>query len=82
MFAWIVLGLFSGFIASRIINKSGRGLVTDIALGILGALIGGWLFNTFAMPGASGLNLYGDVVTIVGAVAVVMAHHFLVRHAQ
>jgi uncharacterized membrane protein YeaQ/YmgE (transglycosylase-associated protein family) len=80
---WIFLGLVSGIIASKIVNRSGRGFVTDMALGIVGALIGGWLFNTFGMPaGVGGLSLYGSIVVIAGAVAVLMAHHFLVRNAQ
>lgn len=43
--AWIVLGLISGFIASKMVNKSGAGAIADIVLGIVGAVVGGWLFN-------------------------------------
>jgi uncharacterized membrane protein YeaQ/YmgE (transglycosylase-associated protein family) len=43
--AWIVLGLIAGFVASKIVNNSGQGVVLDIALGIVGAVIGGWLFT-------------------------------------
>ena len=42
--AWIILGLISGFIASKIVNKQGDGLILDIILGIIGAFVGGWLF--------------------------------------
>src|SRR5271170_7535851 len=45
--AWIVLGLIAGFIGSKIVNKSGEGLIVDILLGIVGAVVGGWLFNRF-----------------------------------
>ena len=41
---WIVLGLIAGFIASKIVNKQGAGLLLDIVLGIVGAVVGGWLF--------------------------------------
>jgi uncharacterized membrane protein YeaQ/YmgE (transglycosylase-associated protein family) len=44
--AWVVLGLLAGFIGSKIVNKQGEGLILDILLGIVGAVLGGWLFNT------------------------------------
>jgi len=46
--AWIVLGLLAGFIGSKLVNKTGEGLVLDIILGIVGAVAGGWVFNMFA----------------------------------
>jgi uncharacterized membrane protein YeaQ/YmgE (transglycosylase-associated protein family) len=52
--AWIVLGLLAGFIGSKIINKQGEGVILDIVLGIVGALLGGWLFNTFGASGVKG----------------------------
>lgn len=73
--AWIVLGLISGFIASKIVNKSGSGILMDILLGIVGALVGGWLFNTFGGTGVTGLNLYSMLVAIVGAVLVLVIYH-------
>ena len=48
---WIILGLVAGFIASKIINKSGGGVRLDIGLGVVGAIVGGWLFSTFGMAG-------------------------------
>ncbi|MDP8986580.1 MAG: GlsB/YeaQ/YmgE family stress response membrane protein [Pseudomonadota bacterium] len=77
--AWIILGLISGFIASKIVNKSGEGLLMDIILGIIGALVGGWLFNEFGMAGVSGVNLYSMLVAVVGAVVVLLIYHALVR---
>jgi uncharacterized membrane protein YeaQ/YmgE (transglycosylase-associated protein family) len=77
--AWIVLGLISGFIASKLVNKTGEGLVLDIVLGIIGALVGGWLFNEFGMAGVSGVNLYSMLVAVVGAVIVLVIYHALVR---
>jgi uncharacterized membrane protein YeaQ/YmgE (transglycosylase-associated protein family) len=52
--AWIVLGLIAGFIGSKLVNKTGEGFFLDIALGIVGAVIGGWLFNLFGMQGSPG----------------------------
>ena len=75
--AWIVLGLVSGFIASKIVNKSGSGAVMDIVLGIVGAVVGGWLFNTIGHVGVTGVNLYSILVAVVGAVVVLIIYHAL-----
>lgn len=77
--AWIVLGLIAGFTASKLINKSGEGLLLDIGLGVVGAVVGGWLFNAFGMVGVSGLNLYSLLVAVLGAVVVLVVYHALVR---
>ncbi|HEY1482926.1 MAG TPA: GlsB/YeaQ/YmgE family stress response membrane protein [Candidatus Acidoferrum sp.] len=76
--AWIVLGLLAGFIGSKIVNKSGEGVFLDIILGIVGAVVGGWLFNTFGHSGVNGLNLYSLLVAVVGAVIVLVVYHALV----
>ena len=76
--AWIVLGLVAGFIASKIVNKAGEGVLMDIVLGIVGAVVGGWLFNTFGHIGVTGLNLYSILVAVVGAVIVLVIYHALV----
>jgi uncharacterized membrane protein YeaQ/YmgE (transglycosylase-associated protein family) len=60
--AWIVLGLIAGFVGSKIVNKTGEGVLLDIVLGIVGALVGGFLFQTFGMAGVSGVNLYSILV--------------------
>jgi uncharacterized membrane protein YeaQ/YmgE (transglycosylase-associated protein family) len=72
---WIVLGGIAGYIASISINKRGEGLVMDIALGILGALVGGWLFNTFGAAGVTGLNLWSLLVAVIGAMVVLVIYH-------
>lgn len=76
--AWIVLGLIAGFIASKIVNKTGEGLLLDIVLGVVGAVIGGWLFNTFGHMGVTGLNLYSILVSVIGAIIVLVIYHALV----
>jgi uncharacterized membrane protein YeaQ/YmgE (transglycosylase-associated protein family) len=73
--AWIVLGLISGFIASKIVNKRGEGVFLDIILGIIGAVVGGWLFRTFGMSGVSGVNIYSLLVAVIGAVVVLVIYH-------
>ena len=77
--AWIVLGLIAGFIASKLVNKSGEGLFLDIILGVVGAVVGGYLFQTFGMSGVSGVNLYSILVAVVGAVVVLVIYHALFR---
>jgi len=79
IFAWIVLGLVSGFVGSKIVNRRGEGLILDIVLGVAGALLGGWLFVTFGAAGVTGLNLYSCGVAIFGSVAVLLAYHLVFR---
>jgi len=77
--AWIVLGLIAGFIGSKIVNKTGEGVLLDIVLGVVGAVVGGFLFQKFGMAGVSGVNLYSILVAVVGAVVVLVLYHALVR---
>jgi uncharacterized membrane protein YeaQ/YmgE (transglycosylase-associated protein family) len=77
--AWIILGLISGFIASKIVNKSGEGMILDIILGIVGAVVGGYLFQTFGMPGVTGVNLYSILVAVVGAILFLVVYHAIFR---
>jgi len=81
LLAWIVLGLIAGFIGSKIVNKRGEGLVMDLLLGIVGAIVGGWLFNMFGAPGVSGVNLYSLAVAVVGAIVVLVVYHAIRRAA-
>jgi uncharacterized membrane protein YeaQ/YmgE (transglycosylase-associated protein family) len=75
--AWIVLGLIAGFIASKIVNKSGEGFLMDIVLGVVGSVVGGYLFQTFGMAGVTGVNLYSILVAVVGAIVVLVIYHAL-----
>ena len=56
--AWIILGLIAGFIGSKIMNGRGEGVLIDIVLGIVGAVVGGFAFNMVGAGGVSGLNLW------------------------
>ena len=76
---WIVLGLIAGFIASKIVNKSGEGFILDIVLGIVGAIVGGYLFNLVGEVGVTGFNLWSMFVAVIGAVVVLMIYHALFR---
>ena len=79
--AWIVLGLIAGFIGSKVVNKSGEGFLLDIVLGVVGAVVGGYLFQTFGMAGVSGVNLYSILVAVVGAIVVLVIYHAIRRRA-
>jgi len=74
---WIVLGLIAGFIASKIVNKEGQGLIIDIVLGVVGAVIGGFLFNQFGAAGVTGFNIYSMFVAVVGAVVLLVVYHLI-----
>jgi uncharacterized membrane protein YeaQ/YmgE (transglycosylase-associated protein family) len=73
--AWIVLGLISCFIASKIMNKSVEGFILDVVLGIVGAVVGGFIFNAVGAPGVNGLNIWSMIVSVVGAMVVLGIKH-------
>jgi len=77
--AWLVLGLIAGFIASKVVNKTGEGLIMDIVLGIVGAVVGGWLFTRLGYAGVTGFNIYSILVAVVGAIVVLLIYHMVVR---
>jgi uncharacterized membrane protein YeaQ/YmgE (transglycosylase-associated protein family) len=74
---WIVLGLIAGFIGSKIVNREGQGFLLDIVLGIVGAVIGGFLFSALGATGITGFNLYSMFVAVVGAIVVLWCYHAL-----
>jgi uncharacterized membrane protein YeaQ/YmgE (transglycosylase-associated protein family) len=76
--AWIILGLVAGFIASKLVNRTGSGIVMDLLLGVVGAFVGGFLFTRFGAAGVTGLNLYSILVATLGAVVVLFIYHALV----
>ncbi|TPK88783.1 GlsB/YeaQ/YmgE family stress response membrane protein [Mesorhizobium sp. B2-4-12] len=73
--SWIILGVIAGFIGSKIVNKTGQGLIMDIVLGIVGAVVGGLIFSAFGASGVTGLNIWSLIVAVVGAVVVLWAYH-------
>lgn len=72
---WIILGLVAGFLSSKIVNKSGQGMILDIVLGIVGAVAGGLIFNFFGAAGVTGFNVYSLIVAVVGSVVVLWLYH-------
>ena len=80
--AWIILGLIAGFLGSKLVNKTGEGFVLDIVLGVIGAVVGGFLFNLFGASGVSGLNLYSLVVATLGAIIVLVLYHAVIGRGR
>ena len=78
--SWIILGLIAGYIGSKIVDKHGQGSWLNMALGIVGALIGGFLFNLFGAGGVSGLNIYSMIVAIIGSVVVLLVYNAVAGH--
>ena len=76
---WLILGLIAGFIASKIVNKAGEGMILDIVLGIIGAVVGGFLFSVIGAAGITGFNLYSMFVAVVGAIVVLLVYHAAVE---
>jgi len=72
---WAVLGLIAGFFASKFVNGRGEGVPMDIVLGIVGAMIGGWLFNALGTAGVTGFNVWSLFVATFGAVLMLMLWH-------
>jgi uncharacterized membrane protein YeaQ/YmgE (transglycosylase-associated protein family) len=80
IFSWIVLGAIAGWLGSMLVNKQGEGLFLDIVLGIVGALVGGWIFAAVGSTGVTGLNIWSLVVSVLGSVLVLYLYHTFNRH--
>jgi uncharacterized membrane protein YeaQ/YmgE (transglycosylase-associated protein family) len=74
---WIVLGLIAGFIGSKIVNSEGQGFWLDIVLGIVGAIVGGFLFSLFGATGVTGFNIWSLIVAVIGSIVVLWLYHLL-----
>jgi uncharacterized membrane protein YeaQ/YmgE (transglycosylase-associated protein family) len=79
---WLILGLIAGFIASKVVNKSGEGLLLDIILGIVGAVVGGFLFSLIGAAPVTGLNIYSMVVAVIGAIVMLLVYDAIVSRRR
>jgi uncharacterized membrane protein YeaQ/YmgE (transglycosylase-associated protein family) len=77
--AWLVLGLLAGFIGSKIVNKTGEGMLMDILIGIIGAVLGGWIAGFFGFNGVTGLNIPSLVVAVVGSIVLLLIYRAVRR---
>jgi uncharacterized membrane protein YeaQ/YmgE (transglycosylase-associated protein family) len=74
---WIVPGLIVGFIANKLVNKTGEGGLMNIVLGVIGAVLGGELINKFGIAGAAWLNMLSVLVSVSGAALFLVVYHVL-----
>ena len=71
LLSWIIVGIVAGWLAKMVIPGEGpRGVLGDLVIGVVGAIAGGWIFNYFGHPGATGVNIGSIVVAFIGAVVV------------
>lgn len=75
--AWIILGLIAGYIGSKIIDREGKGLWLNMALGIVGAIVGGVIFSAFGGSGVTGVNIYSIIVAVIGSIVVLWIYYAL-----
>jgi len=80
--AWLVLGLIAGFIGSKVVNKSGSGIFMDMILGIIGAVVGGYIFTLFGASGVNGSNPYSLLVAVLGSILALAIYHLIVRRVS
>lgn len=82
MIVWILLALGLGLMASKTVSTTGEGTVVDILLGIVGAVVGGWLFNLFGGTGVAGFDidsLYSAAAAVIGAIVLLALYHAFFR---
>ena len=73
IFAWIIVGIIAGFLARLVVKGEGPGgILGDLIIGIVGAIIGGWIWNFFGHVGATGINLMSILIAFVGAVILLL----------
>ena len=80
--SWIILGGIAGWLGSMIVNRGGEGVLRDIMLGIIGGIVGGWVFAMMGSTGVTGFNLWSLFVAVVGAVIVLVLYHALFGRAR
>jgi uncharacterized membrane protein YeaQ/YmgE (transglycosylase-associated protein family) len=77
---WIFVGFVSGFLTSRFVNETGKGLFVDTMIGIVGAVAAGWLATYFASSD-SGINRFGMLAAIAGAIVLLVTYRRVFRKA-
>jgi uncharacterized membrane protein YeaQ/YmgE (transglycosylase-associated protein family) len=78
--AWIVLGLIAGFIASLLVNRHGEGWFGDVILGIIGAVVGGFIAQAAGFRGITGFNIWSILIAVGGAVVCLIIYHMVMPH--
>ena len=79
--SWIILGLIAGWLAGLFVNKPTSGLFQNLALGVVGAVVGGFLAGAVFGTGVTGINIWSIIVSVIGAVVVVWVYNKFVARA-
>lgn len=74
LIAWLILGLLAGFIGSKIVNKTGEGILMDTLIGVVGAVVGGWVVGLLHWGPATGLNFYSLIVAVLGSIICLLVY--------
>ena len=75
LLGWILFGLFTGFVAARVVNRRGEGCILNVVLGIVGACVGGFIFTSIGGTGITGFDVYSMFVAVIGAIVVLLLYH-------
>ncbi len=73
---WVLVGLLSGWLAGFLMKGGGYGLIGDIVLGLVGSILGSWIFRTLGVAVGAGLFM-AVVVAFIGAVLVISAQRMI-----
>ncbi|MEP7162975.1 MAG: GlsB/YeaQ/YmgE family stress response membrane protein [Candidatus Moraniibacteriota bacterium] len=69
---WVIFGGIVGWVASLLMKTDGQqGILLNVVVGVVGAVLGGWIMSAFGGAGVSGFNLYSFVVALIGAVVLI-----------
>lgn len=79
---WIIAGLVAGFVASKLVIRTGDALLRHLGLGVAGAVVAGAIFDALSTSEVTGLNVFGLIATLAGASAVLIAYHTFFPHAR
>jgi uncharacterized membrane protein YeaQ/YmgE (transglycosylase-associated protein family) len=80
--SWIIVGLIAGWLAKMVIPGEGPGgWVGDLVVGVIGAVIGGWIWSFFGHVGATGINLPSIIVAFVGSVVLLWLMRLFTRRS-
>ena len=82
--SWIVVGLIAGWLAKMVVpGREAGGFLATTAIGIVGAVIGGWIWNmAFNAPGATGINIGSLFVAFVGSVVLLFVYHAVTKNSN
>ncbi|HXL70021.1 MAG TPA: GlsB/YeaQ/YmgE family stress response membrane protein [Rhizomicrobium sp.] len=76
--SWIFFGAFTGWIAGLIVNKKGEGCIVNTALGLVGALVGGWLFRQLTGFHYEAHGFFvSALVSVIGAIIVLFIYYVI-----